>query len=63
MLAGGLPVESYHPARATGQCLTRTALADLARLFPQAADGAGFGAPAVPYLTFAEAQSLAVAGV
>lgn len=63
VLAGGLPVESYHPARATGQSLTRTALADIARLFPQRAGGAGFGAPAVPYLTFAEARSLAVAGV
>lgn len=63
MLAAGLPVESYHPARATGRSLTRTVLADMAKLFPQTAGGAGFGPPRIPYLTRSEAMSLALAGV
>ncbi|MCK0167577.1 Hint domain-containing protein [Jannaschia sp. S6380] len=63
VLAAGLPVESYHPARATAQSLTRTVLSDMARLFPQTAGGMGFGAPRIPYLTFAEAQGLAVSGI
>lgn len=63
MMACGLPVESYHPARATGRSLTRTVLADMARLFPQTESGSGFGAPRIPYLTRSEAMSLAMAGV
>lgn len=63
MLVQGLPVESYHPARATGTSLTRTVLADMAKLFPQTASGTGFGAPRIPYLTRSEAMSLAMAGV
>ncbi len=63
VLACGLPVESYHPARATARSLTRTVLADMAKLFPQTACGSGFGAPRIPYLTPAEAQSLALSGV
>ncbi|WP_179380201.1 Hint domain-containing protein [Jannaschia marina] len=62
MLAEGLPVESYHPARATAQSLTRTVLADMGRLFPQTATGAGFGAPRIPYLTMTEARQLATVG-
>ncbi|CTQ48641.1 Hint domain-containing protein [Jannaschia donghaensis] len=63
MLAAGLAIESYHPARATGRSLTRTVLADMAKLFPQTTGGAGFGAPRIPYLTASEATSLAMAGV
>lgn len=63
VLAAGLPVESYHPARATLQSLTRTVLSDMARLFPQTAAGTGFGAPRIPYVTFAEAQGLAMGGI
>lgn len=60
MLTAGLPVESYHPARATGASLTRTVLADMAKLFPQTASGSGFGATRIPYLTRSEAMSLAM---
>ncbi|SDY66596.1 Hint domain-containing protein [Jannaschia faecimaris] len=63
MLAAGLAIESYHPARATVRSLNRTVLADLAKLFPQTTGGAGFGAPRIPYLTPAEAVGLALAGV
>lgn len=63
VLAGGLAVESYHPARATNRCLNRTMLADMGRLFPHTATGTGFGAPRIPYLTPTEAQMLAVSGV
>ena len=62
VLAADLPVESYHPARATRRSLTRTVLSDMAKLFPQTASGAGFGAPRIPYLTLAEAQGLAMTG-
>ena len=60
ILAGGLGVASYHPARATCARLTRNVLADLARLFPQSAGGAGFGAPRLPTLSTSEARSLAL---
>jgi hypothetical protein len=63
LLAGGLPVESYHPARATGQSLTRSLLQEMNRLFPQTAEGVGFGAPRIPYLSMVEAQGLALAGM
>ncbi len=63
ILVGNLPVESYHPARATGRSLTRTMLSDMGKLFPQTASGAGFGAPRIPYLTVSEAQGLAMTGV
>lgn len=63
VLAGDLPIESYHPARATGRSLNRTVLSDMAKLFPHTLSGVGFGAPRIPYLTFSEAQSLAMAGV
>ncbi|WP_299814486.1 Hint domain-containing protein [uncultured Jannaschia sp.] len=63
VLAGGLGVASYHPARATCARLTRNALADLARLFPQSAAGAGFGAPRLPTITMAEARAVALSAV
>ena len=63
VLAGGLAVESYHPARATRCRLTRTVLADMAQLLPQTAGGAGFGAPRVPHLTASEAAGLALSGI
>lgn len=62
VLACDLPVESYHPARATGRSLNRTVLSDMAKLFPQTASGAGFGVPRIPYLTLSEAQGLAMTG-
>lgn len=62
VLAAGLPIETYHPARATARSLTRSALSDMARLFPHLAGGAGFGAPRIPHLTMSEAQSLAGSG-
>ncbi len=61
VLAGGLGVASYHPARATCAHLTRNVLADLARLFPQSAGGAGFGAPRLPTLSATEARDIALA--
>ncbi|SFI63527.1 Hint domain-containing protein [Jannaschia pohangensis] len=62
VLADGLPIETYHPARTTARSLNRTVLEDMARLFPQLADTGGFGAPRTPYLTMSEAQSLAMGG-
>jgi len=62
VLAEGLPIETYHPARTTARSLNRTVLEDMARLFPQLSDTGGFGAPRTPYLTMSEAQSLALGG-
>jgi hypothetical protein len=52
----GMALETYHPARTVARTLTRTALADMALLFPQAVDG--FGAPRIPYLSPTEARTL-----
>lgn len=62
VMAAGLPIESYHPARALGRNLTRGALADSERLLPHVAGGNGFAAPRIPYLSLSEAQGLAVGG-
>lgn len=63
LLVSGLPVESYHPARATARSLNRNVLAEMGKLFPQVASGAGFGAPRINYLSLAEAQGLSLTGV
>lgn len=63
VMAGGLGVESAHPGRATARSLTPAVVTDMARLFPQAAAGAGFGAPRIASLTRSEAAELAMAGV
>ena len=60
VLVSGLPVETYHPARTTARSLNRVVLSDMARLFPQAAESAGFGAPRIPYLSLSEAQALSL---
>ncbi|WGH77745.1 Hint domain-containing protein [Jannaschia ovalis] len=60
VLVSGMPVESYHPARATGRALNRAVLASMAQLFPQIGQGAGFGPPRIPYLSLAEAQGLSL---
>jgi hypothetical protein len=60
VLVSGLPVETYHPARTTARSLNRVVLSDMAKLFPQAADSAGFGAPRIPYLSLSEAQALSL---
>jgi hypothetical protein len=62
LLVSGLPVESYHPARATGRSLTRAVMSEMGNLFPQVNDGAGFGAPRIPYLSMSEAQGLELVG-
>ncbi len=61
LLAGGLPVESAHPARATGRRLTPAGMAELAWLFPQLAAGVAFGASRIPCLSRREAMELALA--
>ena len=63
VLVGGLPLETYHPARATSQSLNRSVLSELARLFPHLSDRTGFSVPRIPHLSMTEAQELAVRGV
>ncbi|MGB3408269.1 MAG: Hint domain-containing protein [Jannaschia sp.] len=62
VMVAGMPVETYHPSRATTRSLNRVVLSDMARLFPQASAGDGFGAPRVAYLSVSEAQSLSLNG-
>lgn len=62
LLVSGLPVESYHPARATARSLNRALLAEMANLLPHLAAGAGFATPRIPYLSMSEAQSLGLPG-
>ncbi|MEM7487846.1 MAG: Hint domain-containing protein [Pseudomonadota bacterium] len=63
ILVSGLAVESYHPARATTRNLNRSILAEMGKLFPQVAEGGGFGAPRINYLSPVEAQGLALSGL
>lgn len=62
VMVSGLAVETYHPSRTITRSLTRVVLTDMARLFPHAAGGAGFGPPRIPYLSLSEAQSLSING-
>lgn len=62
LLVSGLPVESYHPARATSRALTRNVLSEMANLFPHLDAGTGFGTARIPYLSASEAQGLDLFG-
>ncbi|MEM9798106.1 MAG: Hint domain-containing protein [Pseudomonadota bacterium] len=62
LIVEGLPVESYHPARATTRTLTRGVLSDMGKLFPQLGAGDGFGAARIPHLSMSEAQALSLTG-
>ena len=57
VLAGGVPVGAWHPARSVAMTLTRDGLRDVARLCPPAEEG-GFGPVRIPHLTLAEGRDL-----
>lgn len=56
ILVGGLPIETYHPARDMMRRVTPAMLEDMARLIPPL--GHGFGSARIPYLSMTEAQTL-----
>ncbi len=56
ILVGGVPIETYHPARDMMRRVTPAMLEDMARLIPPLAQG--FGSARIPYLSMTEAQTL-----
>lgn len=60
VIANGLPVETFHPARNAGRLLTQDTLLEMARLFPHLSASNGFGPQRIMHLSLTDARSLEI---